>query len=69
MRKRKTPVRQNCPFCGRAVDITDKDTDSIIRENKCLQKARRYFHKSCYQKFYSSGDIEYGRTTVSNKKN
>ena len=70
MRKRKTPVRQNCPFCGRAVDITDKDTDSFIRENKYLQKARQYFHKTCYQKFYNIGEeIEYDRATVFNKKN
>lgn len=73
MRKKKSPtlvIRQNCPFCGRTVDITDKDTDSFIRENKYLQKARQYFHKTCYQKFYNIGEeIEYDRATVSNKKN
>lgn len=68
MRKKKLLIKQTCPFCGRVV-LADKDADSFIRENKYLQKARQYFHKSCYQKFYSSGDIEYDRTTVSNKKN
>lgn len=69
MRKKKIQVRQNCPFCGRVVDMADKDADSFIRENKYLQKATQYFHKTCYQKFYSSGEIEYDRTAVSNKKN
>ena len=69
MRKQRIKNVYKCPFCGRPVCIDDKDTDSFIRENKYLQKARQYYHKTCYQKFYSGEKIEYDRTTSSTKSN
>ena len=62
-RRFKTDAR--CPFCGRHVDLYDADTDFIIRENKYLQKSRQYFHKTCFQRFYSVRGDEGDRTTTS----
>lgn len=69
VRRKKIKCRLNCPFCGRGVDLNDADTDFIIRENKYLQKSRQYFHKTCFQRFYSVRSSEHDRTASSTKSN
>lgn len=67
VRRKNIKNRINCPFCGRSVDLNDTDTDFIIRENKYLQKSRQYFHKTCFQRFYSVRGDDGDRTTTSTK--
>ena len=69
MRIRKIKVTDKCPFCGRKVDKTDVNADSIVRENKYLQKSRQYFHKTCFQKFYSVRGSKNDRATTSTESN
>ena len=67
MRIRKIKVTDKCPFCGRKVDKNDVNADSIVRENKYLQKSRQYFHTTCFQKFYSVRGDDGDRATTSTK--
>ena len=67
MRRKKPKFNHNCPFCGKMVDKTSEDCSSMVRENKYLDRKIQYFHKSCYQKFYSGEKITYDRTTTSTK--
>lgn len=67
MRRKKPKFNDNCPFCGRLVDKNSNDCGSMIRESRYLDKTTQYFHKSCYQKFYSGEKVVYDRTTTSTK--
>lgn len=55
--RRDNSIRTKCPFCGGEVDMYDRNSKYIIRENKYLQKTKQYFHITCYQKFYNGEDI------------
>lgn len=53
MRTKKIKASMNCPFCGKTVDVRDVDADFMIRDNQYLKEKKQYFHKTCYQRFYS----------------
>lgn len=53
MRTKKIKANMNCPFCGKTVDVRDVDADFMIRDNQYLKEKKQYFHKTCYQRFYS----------------
>ena len=69
MRTKKIKVSASCPFCGRVVDKNDADADFMIRNNKYLREKEQYYHKTCYQKFYSVRSSKNDRTTTSTESN
>lgn len=69
MRPKKVKISMSCPFCGRKVDVGDSDSEFMVRKHEYLRDKKQYFHKTCYQKFYSVRSSGYDRTASSTKSN
>ena len=69
MRPRKVKVSMSCPFCGREVKKEDPDSDFMVRKHEYLREKKQYFHKTCFQRFYSVRSSEHDRTASSTKSN
>ena len=57
-----------CPFCNKPIDFGSRDMQFVARKACKVRPAmKQYFHKSCYQDFYSVRGVIYDRTKKSTK--